>query len=66
MLQSARTPLKNRTVDGARVAAVQRVLPDRETVVELAEVFGLLADPGRLRLMANLLEGGALCVCDAA
>lgn len=55
-----------RTVDAERVAAVQRTLPDRETVGELADVFGLLADPGRLRLMASLLEGGELCVCDAA
>ena len=55
-----------RTVDAERVAAVQRLLPDRETVGELADVFGLLSDPGRLRLMASLLEGGELCVCDAA
>jgi DNA-binding transcriptional ArsR family regulator len=26
----------------------------------------LLADPARLRLMASLLEGGELCVCDLA
>ena len=55
-----------RTVDGERVAAVQGMLPDRETVGELADVFGLLADPGRLRFLASLLEGGELCVCDAA
>ena len=55
-----------RTVDGQRVAAVQHSLPDQDTVDELADVFGLLADPGRLRLMASLLEGGELCVCDVA
>ena len=55
-----------RTVDGDRVAAVRRVLPDPETLGELADVFSLLADPGRLRLMASLLEAGELCVCDAA
>jgi ArsR family transcriptional regulator, lead/cadmium/zinc/bismuth-responsive transcriptional repressor len=29
-------------------------------------VFALLADPGRLRLLMSLLEGGELCVCDLA
>ena len=41
-------------------------LPDVETVDELAQVFGLLSDPGRLRLLTSLLEGGELCVCDLA
>lgn len=34
------------------------------TALELAETFRLLADPGRLRLIAALLEVGELCVCD--
>ncbi len=55
-----------RAVDRARVGAVQRRLPDPETIDELAEVFGLLSDPSRLRLIASLLEGGELCVCDLA
>lgn len=55
-----------RMADADRVAAVQRRLPDHETIGELAEVFGLLSDPGRLRLMVSLLEGGELCVCDVA
>ena len=55
-----------RVVDRARVAAVQRRLPDAETIDELASVFGLLSDPSRLRLIAGLLEGGELCVCDLA
>ena len=29
-------------------------------------MFGLLADPNRLRLLVSLLEGGELCVCDLA
>jgi DNA-binding transcriptional ArsR family regulator len=53
-------------VDADRVAAVRRTLPSEETVQDLAQVFGLLADPGRLRLMASLLEGGEMCVCDLA
>lgn len=53
-------------VDPERVRAVQASLPEAGIVVELAEVFGLLSDPNRLRLLASLLEGGELCVCDLA
>lgn len=53
-------------VDPERVRSVQASLPDAEVVDELAEVFGLLSDPNRLRLLASLLEGGELCVCDLA
>ena len=40
-------------------------MPADEDVADLADVFGLLADPGRLRLMAALL-GGERCVGDLA
>jgi len=53
-------------VNPERVRAVQASLPDPDLVDELAEVFGLLSDPNRLRLLASLLEGGELCVCDLA
>jgi DNA-binding transcriptional ArsR family regulator len=39
-------------------------LPAEDTLGELADVFALLGDPGRLRLLTALLEGGELCVCD--
>ncbi len=56
-----------RLVDPARVAAVRAALPDANIVEELAGgVFALLSDPGRLRLLMSLLEGGELCVCDLA
>jgi DNA-binding transcriptional ArsR family regulator len=55
-----------RLVDPARVAAVTAAAPPVELVAELSDVFGLLADPGRLRLLFSLLEGGELCVCDLA
>ena len=55
-----------RTIDPDRVASVRAALPDGAKVDELAEVFGLLSDPNRLRLLAALLEGGELCVCDLA
>jgi DNA-binding transcriptional ArsR family regulator len=53
-------------VDAERVTAVRQALPAEEVVQDLADVFSLLADPGRLRLMAALLEGGEMCVCDLA
>lgn len=53
-------------VDPERVRSVQASLPEDDVVDELAEVFGLLSDPNRLRLLASLLEGGELCVCDLA
>lgn len=40
-------------------------MPGDGDIVDLADVFGLLADPGRLRLMVALLAG-ELCVCDLA
>lgn len=55
-----------RTVDPQRVASVRATLPNSDAVEELAGVFGLLADPNRLRLLSALLEGGELCVCDLA
>lgn len=53
-----------RMIDAERVTAVRAALPPEEDVADLADVFGLLADPGRLRLMTSLLEAGELCVCD--
>lgn len=55
-----------RMVDPERVTAVRAALPPDEDVAELADVFGLLSDPGRLRLLTSLLEAGELCVCDLA
>lgn len=36
-----------------------------EDLTDTADVFGLLADPNRLRLLVALLDG-ELCVCDLA
>jgi len=55
-----------RLVDPERVRSVQVALPGDDVVEELSEVFSLLSDPNRLRLLASLLEGGELCVCDLA
>jgi DNA-binding transcriptional ArsR family regulator len=54
-----------RVVDHDRVAVVAALMPARDDVAEAAGVFGLLADPGRLRVLVALLEG-EMCVCDLA
>lgn len=43
-----------------------RTLPPEDAVTGLAEVFGLLSDPGRVRILVTLLEGGEVCVHDLA
>ncbi|MFB9682080.1 ArsR/SmtB family transcription factor [Streptosporangium vulgare] len=53
-------------VDAERVQSVRRALPPEPVVQELAQVFALLADPGRLRLTAALLHAGEMCVRDLA
>lgn len=55
-----------RLVDAGKVAGVRAVMPPEDDVVDAADVFGLLADPGRLRLLVALLEAAELCVCDLA
>jgi ArsR family transcriptional regulator, lead/cadmium/zinc/bismuth-responsive transcriptional repressor len=55
-----------RMVDRERVAAVQEAMPPAEDVEQVADVFALLGDPNRLRLLVALLEGGEMCVCDLA
>jgi DNA-binding transcriptional ArsR family regulator len=54
-----------RIVDRDRVAGVRASMPSDDQVADLADVFGLLADPGRLRVLVALLEG-EMCVCDLA
>ncbi len=54
-----------RIVDAERVAAVRVRMPGDSDLKDTAEVFGLLSDPGRLRLLLALVEG-ELCVCDLA
>jgi DNA-binding transcriptional ArsR family regulator len=55
-----------RVVDRERVAAVRSAMPSDEDVEQVADVFALLGDPNRLRLLVALLEGGEMCVCDLA
>ena len=53
-------------VDPERVAAVQEAMPPAEEIEQAADVFALLGDPNRLRLLVALLAGGEMCVCDLA
>lgn len=53
-----------KVVDEARVAAARdRLLPGEE-LAELTQLFRLLGDLTRVRLLYALLEAGELCVCD--
>lgn len=55
-----------RMVDPAKVTSVRDSMPGEQDIEDLARVFALLCDPGRLRLLTSLLEAGELCVCDLA
>lgn len=55
-----------RMVDRERVAAVRSAMPAASDVEQAADVFALLGDANRLRLLVALLEGGEMCVCDLA
>lgn len=53
-------------VDPERVRSVrERLLGPREAE-DVADVFKVLADGSRCRLVAALIEAGELCVCDLA
>ena len=55
-----------RLVDAARVSAARaQLLPDAE-LDRLAQLFRLLGDLTRARLLYALLEAGELCFCDLA
>lgn len=54
------------SVDPEKVAvAVERALPAHE-VTRVTELFRLLGDPTRVRLLYALVETGEMCVCDLA
>jgi DNA-binding transcriptional ArsR family regulator len=53
-------------VDPERVRAVRKRLVTTATVERMADVFKVLADPSRCRLVAAIIEAGELCVCDLA
>ena len=55
-----------RIVDLDRVEATRERAIDREASAQVADLFRLLGDPGRVQILRALLEAGELCVCDLA
>lgn len=53
-------------VDPGKVQRARGAMPADTAIVGLADVFRLLGDTGRLRLLTALLQAGELCVCDLA
>ena len=51
--------------DRERVQRVRSAMPSAECLQETAEIFKVLGDPTRLRLLFALLQD-ELCVCDLA
>lgn len=54
------------SVDPDRVGDLRGRLIDHDEAQRLTDLFKLLADPTRARLLQALLEAGELCVCDLA
>lgn len=52
-------------VDAAHVATVRATMPSEADVADLADVFGLLGEPSRVRILIALLNG-RMCVRDLA
>jgi DNA-binding transcriptional ArsR family regulator len=55
-----------KVVDEERVAAARSALLSEDELRGLADLFRLLGDLTRARLLYALLEAGELCVCDLA
>jgi DNA-binding transcriptional ArsR family regulator len=54
-----------RTVDAQHVASARASMPADSDVMDLADVFGLLGEPSRVRILIALLDG-QMCVRDLA
>lgn len=52
------------TVHPDTVEHARRRVPDHAEAAALAQLFRLLGDPRRARILYALLEAGELCVCD--
>lgn len=52
--------------DGRRVSTLQSALPSPADIESLADVFRLMGDPGRMRILSTLFTAGEVCVHDLA
>ncbi len=55
-----------RVIDAERVAATRARGVDADAATDVASLFKLLGDPGRVRMLDALVHAGELCVCDLA
>lgn len=55
-----------RIIDADRVDACRDRLVNRDHAEQVADLFRLLGDPGRVQILWVLLDAGELCVCDLA
>lgn len=55
-----------RMVDADRVAAARARMITGDEATQVTELFRLLGDPTRVRMLYALAEAGELCVCDLA
>lgn len=55
-----------RIIDVDRVDDARSRVVGRDEAALVAELFRLLGDPGRVRMLGALLDAGELCVCDLA
>ena len=55
-----------RIIDAERVAVTRDKVVAPADALDVADLFRLLGDPGRVRILSALLEAGELCVCDIA
>lgn len=53
-------------VDPGKVMHALDRLPDHAELADVADLFKLLGDPTRLKILYALVETGELCVCDLA
>jgi ArsR family transcriptional regulator, lead/cadmium/zinc/bismuth-responsive transcriptional repressor len=55
-----------RSVDAAKVAAARARAIAPDGVERITELFRLIGEPTRVRLLYALVESGEMCVCDLA
>lgn len=45
------------------IERIQRIMPDDDKLIDLAELFKIFGDSTRIKIL-SALSGGELCVCD--